>query len=309
MFNIIPGPIRGVISLILYGLNTLFWCVPLFIMVVLKALIPLVSWRRRCSHILNAIAENWIGCNNLNQKITGSTCWDVQGLDALHRSGWYLVLANHQSWADIMVLQRVFHRKIPFLKFFIKKELIWFPMLGQAWWAMEFPFVKRYGKSFLKRNPHLMGKDLETTRKACLKFQENPVSIMNFVEGTRFTDEKHRCQQSPYTNLLKTKAGGIALVLDAMGEQINRILDVTIVYPKGARSFWDFVCGNIRTISVRVKSIPVTPELSGDYTNDQQYRVRFQRWLNQLWEEKDFQIEMIYQGGEIDRVHLRSCRS
>lgn len=291
MIHRLPGPLRGAISLIIYGLNTIFWCVPLFALVAAKALIPNKTWQRGCSRHLNAIAENWIGFNNLNQKLTGNTKWDVRGTDSLKPSQWYLVLANHQSWVDILVLQRVFHRKIPFLKFFIKKELIWFPVLGQAWWALDFPFIKRYTKSFLKKNPQLIGRDLEITRQACRKFKEIPVSVTNFVEGTRFTPDKHRKQQSPYTNLLRTKAGGIAFVIGAMGEHIHRILDVTIVYPNGSKNFWSFVCGNIREIKVRVNAIPVKPELIGDYARDRQFRKAFQQWLNDLWEEKDFQIE------------------
>jgi 1-acyl-sn-glycerol-3-phosphate acyltransferase len=192
---------------------------------------------------------------------------------------------------DILVLQRIFHRKIPFLKFFIKKELFWFPILGQAWWAMDFPFIKRYTKSYLQKKPHLKGKDLEITRKACTKFKKIPVSIMNFVEGTRFTNEKHRRQQSPYAHLLKPKAGGIAFVLGSMGESIHRVLDVTIVYQGAVRSFWALLSGNIRKIKVNVRSLPVSPELIGDYTNDENFRKGLQRWLNNLWEEKDRCIE------------------
>jgi len=164
MYHVLMRSARGSLSLILYGLNTVFWCVPLFVLVAAKAAVPLESWMRRCSRMLNAIAENWIWVNNLNQKLIGNTRWDVQGMETLKRSEWYLVLANHQSWVDILVLQRIFHRKIPFLKFFIKKELLWFPVLGQAWWAMDFPFVKRYTKSYLKKTPHLKGRDLEITR-------------------------------------------------------------------------------------------------------------------------------------------------
>ncbi len=292
MYYALPGAVRGSLSLILYILNTVFWCIPLFGLVLAKAAVPLESWRRRCSRILNAIAENWIWVNNQNQRlIAGNTQWEVQGLETLERSEWYLVLANHQSWVDIVVLQRIFHRKIPFLKFFIKKELLWFPVLGQAWWAMDFPFVKRYTKSYLQKKPHLKGKDIEITRKACQKFKKIPVSIMNFVEGTRFTNEKHRRQQSPYSRLLKPKAGGTALVLSSMGEQINRILDVTIVYPDGVTSFWAFICGKIRKIEVRVRSLPVSPELLGDYANDRQFRAGLQRWLNNLWAEKNRYIE------------------
>ncbi|MGB5745425.1 MAG: acyltransferase [Desulfobacterales bacterium] len=292
MFQVLPGAVRGSLSLSLYFLNTVFWCIPLFMLAIVKAAVPLESWRRRCSRILNAIAENWIWVNNLNQRlVVGNTRWDVQGVETLQRSEWYLVLANHQSWVDILVLQRIFHRKIPFLKFFIKKELIWFPFLGQAWWALDFPFVKRYTKSYLKKKPHLKGKDIEITRKACKKFKKIPISIMNFVEGTRFTNEKHRRQQSPYAHLLRPKAGGIAFVLGSMGKQIHKVLDVTIVYPDGVSSFWAFLCGKIQKIKVRVRSLPVSPELLGDYVNDGPFRVGLQRWLNNSWAEKNRHIE------------------
>jgi 1-acyl-sn-glycerol-3-phosphate acyltransferase len=291
MYHALAGAVRGILSLILYILNTVFWCIPLFVLVAAKAAVPLESWMRRCSRMLNAVAENWIWVNNQNQKLVGNTRWDVQGTETLERSERYLVLANHQSWVDILVLQRIFHRKIPFLMFFIKKELFWFPLLGQAWWAMDFPFVKRYTKSYLQKKPHLKGKDLEITRQACKKFKKIPVSIMNFVEGTRFTNEKHRRQQSPYAHLLRPKAGGIAFVLGSMGEQIHRVLDVTIVYPDGVASFWALLCGNIRKIKVHVRSLPVSPELLGDYVNNRPFRLELQRWLNNLWAEKNRHIE------------------
>jgi 1-acyl-sn-glycerol-3-phosphate acyltransferase len=215
----------------------------------------------------------------------------VHGTDKLKLHEWYLVIANHQSWVDILVLQKVFHRKIPMLKFFIKKELIWFPILGQAWWALEFPFIKRYSRSFLEKHPHLKGKDIEITRKACEKFETMPVAVMNFVEGTRFTREKHKTQQSPYINLLRTKAGGIAHVLGVMGDRLHSILDVTIVYPHGQKSFWSYVCGNIREIKIRVKSLPIRKEMIGDYAKDITFRNDFHNWLNALWAEKDKCIE------------------
>jgi 1-acyl-sn-glycerol-3-phosphate acyltransferase len=290
MSNLPVAALRGCLAIIIYGLNTIFWCIPLFIVVAAKALVPVEAWRRKCGRVLNTIAENWIWVNNLNQKVISRTTWNVEGLESMRRSDWYLVLANHQSWVDILVLQRVFHQKIPFLKFFIKKEMIWFPILGQAWWAMDFPFIKRYKKSLLAKKPHLRGKDLEITRKACDKFKKIPISVMNFVEGTRFTKSKHALQASPYAHLLRPKAGGIASVLGAMGDQINRILDVTIVYPDKRRSFWAFLCGNIQEIRVKVRSLPVTEELIGDYADDSQFRHRLQLWLNNLWAEKDRRI-------------------
>jgi 1-acyl-sn-glycerol-3-phosphate acyltransferase len=292
MFHVLLGVVRGSLSLTLYFLNTIFWCVPIFLLATAKAAVPLESWMRICSRMLNAIAENWIWINNQNQRLlAGNTRWEIQGIETLDRAEWYLVLANHQSWVDVLVLQRIFHRKIPFLKFFIKKELIWLPFLGQAWWAMDFPFVKRYSKNHLQKKPHLKGKDLEITRNACKKFKKIPISIMNFVEGTRFTNEKHRTQQSPYAHLLRPKAGGIAFVLGSMGKQIHRVLDVTIVYPDGTASFWALLCGRIQAIKVRVRSLPVSPELLGDYVHDGNFRGDLQRWLNNIWVEKNRYIE------------------
>ena len=285
--------LRGLASLFLYFCNTLFWCTPLFLLTILKFLIPVRRFRLWCSRTLSALATGWVGANTINQRLFSKTTLDVQGLKELSLDKNYLVLANHQSWVDILVLQRIFHRKIPFLKFFIKKELLWFPILGQAWWAMDFPFVKRYSKSYLQKKPHLIGKDLEITRKACQKFKKIPLSIMNFVEGTRFTNEKHRNQQSPYDHLLRPKAGGIAFVLSSMTEQIHRILDVTIVYPDGVSSFWALLCGKIRKIKVRVRSLPVSPEMLGDYANDEQFRAGLQQWLNDLWAEKNQSIDIM----------------
>lgn len=293
MLWFLPGPIRGVVSLVLYVLNTVFWTPPLLAVAFLKFIIPVQRWRKFCNILITGVANNWIAVNNFNHWLTNKIRWDVSGIDDLKRHEWYMVLSNHQSWVDILVLQKIFYRKIPFLKFFIKKELIWVPLLGLAWWALDFPFMKRYSAAFIKQYPHLKGKDLETTRKACEKFKTIPVSIMNFVEGTRFTMEKHRKQESPHRNLLKPKAGGTAFVFQAMCEQIHRILDVTIAYPGGAKTFWQFLCGKVNKITVTVKSYPVHKDLLGDYFNDQEYRERFQIWLNALWEEKDRQIERL----------------
>ena len=249
--------------------------------------IPIKSWQLACSRTLDAIAENWIWVNNLNQKVTSSTRWIVEGVENLDRSQWYLVLSNHQSWVDILVLQRVFYRKIPLLKFFLKKELIWFPLLGQAWWVLDYPFMNRYKRRHIRKKPHLKGRDLLEIKRACEKFKANPVSVMNFVEGTRFTMEKHDRQKSAYTHLLKPKAGGIAFVLAEMKGHIHRLLDVTIVYKGGTRSFWSFLCGSVQEIKVNVRSLPINPELVGDYMNDRTFRKTLQRWLNNLWDEKD----------------------
>jgi len=291
MFSFLPATIRGALSLVIYAVNTIFWTSLLFVTAFFKFIMPF--WKKHYTWLLTFIADKWVLINTFNQKLMNNIRWDVKGLEGLKHDGWYLVLANHQSWTDILVLQRIFHRKIPFLKFFLKKELIWVPLLGLAWWALDFPFMKRFSKSFLDKHPHLKGKDIEITRKACEKFKTLPVSVMNFVEGTRFTPEKHKKQKSPYCNLLNPKAGGVAFVLSAMGEQLHQIVNVTIVYPDGVKSFWDFVCGKIGEIRVRVETLPVSREIIGDYVNNAEFRENFQKWINSVWQQKDMRIDAI----------------
>ncbi len=291
--RIVPGPLKGVLSFVGFVVNTIFWVIPIFIVAFIKLILPLPVWRKACDAVLNWLASNWIAVNNLNLLLVSGTRWDIRGIEGLKTDEWYLVVANHQSWVDILILQKIFHRKIPFLKFFLKKELIWVPVLGLAWWALDFPFMKRYSKTFLAKHPHLRGRDIEITRKACKKFETLPVSIMNFMEGTRFTSSKHKKQAAPYRHLLRPKSGGIAFVLSVMGDQLNSIVDVTIVYPQGAGTFWDLISGRIRDIRVRVKLVPIGDEIRGDYFNDLAFRHSFQDWINARWMDKDEQIELL----------------
>jgi len=287
MFSFLPRPITTLFSLLLYVVNTLFWLIPILIFSLLKALIPIKPWQKLMSYLLDAMASYWVAINTLNQNLFTPFKLHITGLDKLTLKDWYLVICNHQSWVDILILQRVFHGKIPFLKFFLKKELIYVPFLGLAWWALDFPFMKRFSREFLAKNPHLKGQDIETTRKACAKFKYKPVSVMNFLEGTRFTATKHKKQQSSFQHLLKPKAGGIAFVLDAMREHLTTIVDVTIYYPQGIPTFMDFVSGKVREVYVDIKTIPIDENIIGDYFNDPKYKTHFQQWVNQLWLDKD----------------------
>ena len=279
--------IRAISVLFLTIMNTLVWMIPLFVFGILKFLFPVPVLRKFFNKLITFVCTTWNSWNNIIFDLTQNIRLDVVGADNLKKTDSYLVICNHQTWVDIVILEKIFINKIPFLKFFIKQELVWIPVLGFSWWALDFPFMKRYSKEFLKKNPHLAGKDLEATRKACEKFKSMPVSVMNFVEGTRFTSQKHKKQQSPYQNLLRPKAGGTALVLDALGKQLQTILNVTIYYPQGAKTIWPLFCGEINEVVVRVEQIPITEEVLGDYFKDPEYQSRFRKWLNGLWEDKD----------------------
>jgi len=285
---------RVALALVFVATNTVLHCIPLFVLALVKLVLPVAVVRRGLSRMLAGIGESWIRINSFMMSRFAGTRIVVEGVEGLRHEGWYLVLCNHQSWVDIPVLQSVFNRRIPLLRFFLKSQLIWVPMLGLAWWALDFPFMKRYSREVVERRPELRGKDVEATRKACAKYRKLPVSVMNFVEGTRFTPAKHARQQSPFTHLLKPRAGGIALVLDAMGDMLEAIVDVSIVYPQGRPTVLDLMAGRVHEVRVHVRTLPIPAELlGGDYETDADYRERFQTWLNALWNAKDARIERI----------------
>ncbi|QKO21361.1 acyltransferase [Rhodoferax sp. BAB1] len=297
MLSFLPSLVKGILASLLLGINTLFWCALLFALALLKLVLPFQAVRQAIDPALNAIATAWIACNSGWMRLTQKTSWDVQGVAELPYQGWYLVNCNHQSWVDIFVLQHVMNRRIPMLKFFLKQQLIYVPVIGLAWWALDFPFMRRHGKAALRKNPDLRRQDRETTRRACQKFARVPTSVMNFAEGTRFTPAKHQASGSPYRHLLKPKAGALALALNAMGDQFHAMIDVTIVYPAGAPTFWQFLCGRTPRVIVRARQLPIPAEFgTGDYEDDPEFRGQFHRWLAGIWEEKDAQINVLLRG-------------
>jgi 1-acyl-sn-glycerol-3-phosphate acyltransferase len=294
MLNFLPWPLVGLIASLLMVLNVLFWVPLLLFFALLKLILPIKKVRLVIDPLILRIAESWISGNSGWMRLTQRTTWDVQGIDGLNDRSWYLVNCNHQSWVDILVLQHLFNRRTPLLKFFLKQQLIWVPIMGLAWWALDFPFMRRHSEEFLKKHPEMRGKDQATTRKACEKFALIPTSVMNFLEGTRFTPAKHQRQKSPYKHLLKPKAGGMALALNAMGDKFQAILDVTIVYPDGPIDFWQFLTGKLKRVIVRVRPLPIPQHLvQGDYAGDPAVREAYQQWVQQMWREKDMQIEAL----------------
>lgn len=290
--------LRAALVLLLIVIHTLLHALPLLLLALCKALLPAAGLRRALGRVLAVIAESWIAANTwMVDHLTG-TRFHVSGDQGLERDGHYLVLANHQSWVDIIVLQKVFNRRIPLMRFFLKQQLFWVPVLGLAWWALDFPFMGRYSRAQIAKNPELGQRDVEATRRACEKFREMPVAMMNFVEGTRFTPEKHARQASPYRHLLKPKVGGVAFVIDAMGEGLQAVLDVTIAYPGGRPTMIDLMAGRIPEVHVvvRRRPIPDSAAMGGRYQDDRAARARFQQWLNGLWQEKDAELQRLLGG-------------
>ena len=289
---------RAVISLLLVALNTLFWGVPVYLLTLVKLVFRSRAWQQRLALALMRTVNFWIHGNLWIQRVMLRIQWDIQGTEGLRMDEWYFVNCNHQSWADLPILLEVFTGRIPFPKIFAKQELIWLPIIGQALWAMDYPFMRRYSREERRRHPEKAGRDREAARRACRKYRHTPVAILNFPEGTRFTAAKHRRQASPYRHLLRPRAGGLAYALEALEGRIRRLLDVTIVYPQGETRFWAYVGGRVRRVVVRVRQVDI-PErlLKGDYHSDPEFRAAFQAWLGGQWRLKDDLIDDLLKRG------------
>lgn len=285
------APLRAAFTFSLVALNTGIHVPVLLLFSLFKLVLRFRAAQVGLTRVLIAIATSWVAVNSGLMRALTPTRFLFEGLDSLKPEGWYLVIANHQSWVDIPVLQMALNRRIPMLKFFLKQQLMWVPVMGLAWWALDFPFMRRHTREQIARDPSLRGKDIEATRRACAKFSYTPVSVMNFVEGSRFTPGKHARQKSPYTHLLAPKAGGVAFVLQAMGEMLQALVDVSIVYPGGRPSLFDLLAGRIPEVRLQVHLRELPRDLLGrDYQEDGEFRERFQTWLNQLWAQKDAEI-------------------
>ena len=279
------------LSIALTILVTIICSVPIIVAGLIKLLVPIPAVWRSISVFCNFMMYCWCEGLALLLHLNPWLKWDVQGLEGLNKKNWYLLISNHHSWADIVVLCVIFRKHIPMNKYFLKQQLAWVPFMGLACWALDMPFMRRYSRSYLIRHPERHGKDVETTRRSCEKFRAHPTTIVNFVEGSRFTPEKRLQTRSPYQNLLPPKAAGIAMALNVLGTQFDKLLDVTLCYPENDKTpFYDMLSGKLTRIVVRVNLRPIDPEMHGDYVGDKNFKRRFQLWLNALWEEKDHQI-------------------
>lgn len=245
------------------------------------------------------ITNSWLSVNNwLIDHVLPNTQWDISIDENLQLSmqGRYLMTCNHQSWVDTTVNQYFGLTRMPLTRFFTKWELIFIPFVGQAFKILGFPMMKRHSKAQIEKKPALKDRDMQEARKACQQLLSQPFTLLNYLEGTRFTKEKHDQQQSPYQHLLKPKAGGLALALNILGDQIDALVDMTIVYPDGVPGYSEFWLGEVPRITVNLRKINI-PDwvLGGNYEDDAEYRERFQQWVHELWLEKDQLIESMQQ--------------
>ena len=280
--------LRALAIIIALTANLILWGTPVLLGGLVKLLTVGHEPRRRMRLLLAWLGERWVAGNNWIFDSLLTTEWDIEGTEGIKYEGHYLIISNHVTWIDIFALFRAFQGHAAFLRFFLKRVLIWSPIVGQACWALEFPFMRRYTAEYLARHPEKRGKDLEATRIACRRYRWIPVAILNFIEGTRISREKHADQASPYRHLLRPRFGGIAFVLASLRDQLDAMYDVTLKYPREDVTMWDFVTNRVPRVIIRARRLEIPEEFrTGEIVEAGPVRERFKAWIETIWREKD----------------------
>ncbi|MEQ3639988.1 MAG: acyltransferase [Alteromonas sp.] len=292
MIRNILAPITFVIHITLQLLNLAFWGGLIILLGLVKLLLPNGRVRTLWNSVMHGLMFSFGRLSVLLIRLFNNIDIEYAVHGELAKDRWYLIIANHLSYLDIILLIEFATKRIPAPKFFLKKELIWLPFVGLGAWALDMPFMRRYTRAYIEKNPHKKGKDLETTKAYCEKFRTVPTTVINFVEGTRFTPQKHALKKSPYTHLLPAKAGGVSFTLAAMGELFTNVLDISLLYPHNKKHpMMAMLCGTMTKIVIDVNVVSV-PELQQHSTrNESEFRLYFQSWLNDLWKNKDSRIK------------------
>ena len=267
-----------------------FWLIPLSI-----TNIPRIIGNKNLKIYLGTISNKMsnLAVANITTvlKILHKLDWDFLIPKDLNTKTWYIAMSNHQSWADIFILLAAGHKKIPLLKFFMKKELKWIPIIYLVHKTVDMPFLNRHSRAQIEANPELKKVDYENAKKAAKRFSRNPATAFSFAEGTRFTLEKHAAQDSPYTNLLKPKIGALAIALSGM-PQVNTLIDFTVVYASKKRSAWNFLCGDLSKAKVVAKTYTLPEGLKNrSFEEDDDYKRSFQIFVDAVWLKKQEMIK------------------
>ncbi|MCY3971384.1 MAG: acetyltransferase [Acidobacteria bacterium] len=252
-------------------LNLIFWGLLLLLLLPAKAVPRTRPWFGRVS---NRIYRAAVRVDNvLLRRISGAS-WNVEEL-TLDCARPHIVLSNHRSWADILIVQSVVATRGPIVKFLCKRELLYVPIFGLIILAFDFPVLRRRSRGGSDPT-HRRGDDRRRVTAASAALLDSPAAILSFAEGTRFTEARREALGGPYEHLLPPRAGGLAAMIEALASGEGAIIDLTLAYPRAA-SFWEFLGGAAGPVNVRWETIPIAdvpPE-------------RAQEWLNDRWHRKD----------------------
>ena len=288
MMGRILGLLRGIAAMLFITCITILVWIPLALWILQWPFTRGAS-RARLRKRMDKIILWWTGGNRWMYRTLHMSEVEVRwhNREDMSDQHWYMVVSNHQSWTDIVLLQSHLYGTIPPLKFFTKQQLIWVPGIGPAMYFLGFPYVKRATREQIRANPKLRSADRDNTLKACEGFKNHPTSILNFLEGTRNNPDKHAAQKSAYKHLLSPKIGGMGYVLTGMQDHLACLIDVTIIYPDGVPSFWGYLRGECARVIIDVRPRPIPEQLTASDDGESNQRAFLSQWVREIWEEKD----------------------
>ncbi len=118
------------LSIVLTIPVTIVCSVPIIIAGMVKLLLPVPGIWRKVSIFCNFMMYCWCAGLAALLRLNPHLQWDVEGLEGLSKKNWYLLICNHRSWADIVVLCVLFRKHIPMNKYFLKQQLARVPFIG-----------------------------------------------------------------------------------------------------------------------------------------------------------------------------------
>ncbi len=280
--------LKGFLSVAFIALNTATACALLYLMTLLR--LPLTgAWRSALTRRMDLTIDLWVSANKLIIKVLRLIQIEVEWpTEPLRRDRWYMVVSNHQTWTDIIMLQSVLRPALPPLKFFTKRELIWLPLLGLAMKLLGFPYVRRARQTGGGNGQAAAGKDRDAITAACAVFRNHPTAVLSFLEGTRFTPAKRDARNSRFQHLLNPKIGGLSAVIAGLAEELDTLVDVTIHYPGEPPGFWEFLQGKCPRARMRVAAHRLSGELRDPDSAVQ--RAKVGAFVEALWRAKDARL-------------------
>lgn len=204
--------------------------------------------------------------------------------DPVPKSENALILPNHQTMADVMVVLSHAWRaaRIGDMKWFVKDVVKWVPGPG---WGMVF-----LDCIFLRRN---WARDRARIHQLFGKFQAEgiPIFLVSFLEGTRKTAAKHaksieyareKGLYPPKHTMIPRTKGFVATMIGLRGH-LDAVHDLTIAYPGRVPGLFDCFAGRVQRVDIHVRRFAIAelPEADAELAT----------WVMDRFEEKDELLE------------------
>ncbi|SPT69251.1 acetyltransferase [Anaerobiospirillum thomasii] len=292
MLSFLPSPLLLIINLTVVSINSIIVATPIMLLAIVRLLLPFSFVQKTVDFLNLYLFKLWVAVNAVLFPLTNKLKIDREGIEIDDIKGSCLIFSNHLSWADIIMICHIYRGKIPVTKFFLKQSLIFIPFIGLACLGLGMPFLRRYSKAELLKNPKLATKDIETTKKACRSLVHTRSTLVNFCEGTRYTKDKALKAKSRYKHLMPPKAASIAVALGEIGYDLDCVYNTTLYYPENeGHAFIDLLKGRLTRVYVHIEKLKVDETLVGDYINDKKFKFDFSNALKQIWQEKDDRLD------------------